>query len=112
MFNDLGLSSTVNPPTYKDGNILDLLLTNEPSIIKNVVIEPDHMMCSSDHYGITFNLNKNVPRKKPRRQNVFKYSDADWEGLSTDLNSHKWKDIYFLIRIFIRHGTYLNINLT
>ena len=93
MFNDLGLNCLINSPTHRNGNVLDLLLTNQPGIIKNIAIEPD-LMCQSDHYGISFKLNKNVPRKKPKKQNVFRYSEADWEGLSTELRSYDWRNIF------------------
>ena len=93
MFNDLGLDCLVNSPTHRDGNILDLLLTNHPGIIKDVNIEPD-IICKSDHYCISFSLNKNVPRKKAKKQNVYRYSEADWDGLSAELNSHNWRAIF------------------
>ena len=93
MFHDLGLSCLVNSPTHRDGNILDLLLTNQPSIIKDVNIDPV-LICKSDHYSISFSLNKNVPRKKAKKQNVFRYFEADWEGLSAELKSHNWRVIF------------------
>ena len=65
---------------HKNGNILDLLLTNKTELIQDLTITPD-TICPSDHYSISFKIRKNVPRKKPKKQKVFRYKDADWEGL-------------------------------
>ena len=93
LFNDLGLRCLINSPTHKDGNILDILLTNQPGLIKDISIEAD-VVCPSDHSSITFTLKKNVSRKKPNKQKAFKYKEADWDGLSHDLRSHNWHQIF------------------
>ena len=36
LFNNLGLSQLISPPTHNKGNILDLILTNSPRIIQNI----------------------------------------------------------------------------
>ena len=53
LFQDLGFTSMVNESTHRDGNILDLVLTNQPGIVKNLNIEPDKI-CNSDHFSVTF----------------------------------------------------------
>ena len=89
LFSDLGLSCLINTPTHKQGNILDLLLTNQTGLIQDLAIAPD-LICPSDHYSITFKIRKNVPRKRPQKQKVFKYKAADWEGLCSELESNNW----------------------
>lgn len=93
LFNDLGLQCMINSPTHRGGNILDLLLTNQPALVKDLSIEPD-LICSSDHYSVTFKLRKFVARRKTRKQKVFKYSEADWNGLSHELASFEWNSIF------------------
>ena len=61
--NDFGLQNMVNDPTrIASGNILDLILTSNPSIIINTHTTPG----MSDHESMTFNVNLNpVRNKKP-----------------------------------------------
>ena len=56
-FSDLGLQQMVNSPTHQQGRILDLVLTNKPSQIVNLVVLDQNSVCHSDHYGITFSFN-------------------------------------------------------
>ena len=93
LFNDLGLKCLINQPTHGSGNILDLLLTNQPARIRDIVIEPD-MVCPSDHMSISFNIQKNVSRNKIRKRKIYKYKDANWNGLSNNLRLHRW-DLLF-----------------
>jgi hypothetical protein len=93
LFNDLGLTCLINSPTHRGGNTLDLLLTNQPGLVKDLSIEPD-LICPSDHFSVTFTLRKNVARKNTNRQTIFKYKDADWEALSLELRSHNWHELF------------------
>ncbi len=93
LFNDLGLQCMINSPTHRDGNILDLLFSNQPGLIRDVSIEPD-LMCPSDHFSISFKVRKNIPRKKPVKKRVFNYKEADWDGLNHDLSSHNWQALF------------------
>ena len=89
LFNDLGLKCLINTPTHNDGNILDLLLTNQPGLIKNLSIDQD-LICPSDHFSITFTIKKNISKKKFTKKKVFKYTDADWDGFSEEIMSYNW----------------------
>jgi hypothetical protein len=93
LFNDLGLTCLINSPTHRGGNTLDLLLTNQPGLVKDLSIEPD-LICPSDHFSVTFTLRKNVARKNTNRQTIFKYKEADWEALSLELGSHNWHELF------------------
>ena len=89
MFYELGFQNLINQSTHQDGNILDLLLTNQPGLISNITVTLD-LVCPSDHYSIKFRIRKNVRRKYVKKCKVFKYSEADWEGMAKELESYEW----------------------
>ena len=65
---DLNLSQLVDSSTHRQGNILDLVLTNiEDSIHSLTVLNRNHQLISSDHYPITFVLSHSVisPHNSP-----------------------------------------------
>ena len=72
--NDNCLVQMVSKPT-RDNNILDLCLTNNPTLVDNVIIEPG----ISDHETVI----AVVKLMKPRT--VYIYSKADWEGMRHDM---------------------------
>ena len=63
VFNNLGFYQSIDRPTHSKGNVLDLLLTNTPSLAQNIVIMPRNEVCSSDHNAICFELGP-AKRKK------------------------------------------------
>ena len=93
LFNDLGLNCLVNEPTHREGNILDVLLCNQPGLVSNLSIDPDKICCS-DHYSFTFKISKNVPRKKPAKKKIFNYRKANWDGLNHELHNTDWYIIF------------------
>ena len=48
LFNDLGLSQMINQPTHEKGKILDLLFSNLPGAVENIVVMTKNEICSSD----------------------------------------------------------------
>ena len=62
--NQLGLIQCIGEPTHRHGNILDVLLTNSPQSLTNVVVNEENSFCSSDHFPISFSLKANVRRKQ------------------------------------------------
>ena len=66
----------IDKPTHKDGNTLDLLLTN-----KNVVIHPRYEVCNSDHYAISFDLGP-AKRKKFSKKKDFKFQKSKLERVN------------------------------
>ena len=92
LFSDLGLESLVNTSTHRAGNILDLLLTNRPSIIKNVSLVHDDL-CPSDHLTIHFEIVKPRYKKKNVKRRVFSYKKANWTHVNRDLNALQWNRI-------------------
>ena len=92
LFQDLGFTSMVNESTHRDGNILDLVLTNQPGIVKNLNIEPDKI-CNSDHFSVTFKIAKRIKNKKPMRNKIFNYKRADWVGMNDEIRNTDWSHI-------------------
>lgn len=89
MFSSLGLTSLVNEPTHRDGNILDLVLTNTPSLFSNISIE-ENAFVKSDHFSIKCNFNLKKQRIKSKTVKKFAYKNANWENLNEDLFSVDW----------------------
>ena len=80
----------VNDPTrIESGNILDLILTSNPSIITNTHTTPG----MSDHEAVTFEENLNPIRNRKPPHKVFKYKSADWCKLKNEIS--KLTDEYF-----------------
>ena len=89
LFNNFGLVQMINQPTHEKGKTLDLLFSNLVGAVDTIVVLEKNEICSSDHYGITFNI-KIKFRKKVEKRKIFNYKKANWEGLNKDLKSVKW----------------------
>ena len=80
----------VNDPTrIESGNILDLILTSNPSIITNTHTTPG----MSDHEAVTFEVNLNPIRNRKPPHKEFKYKSAAWCKLMNEIS--KITDEYF-----------------
>ena len=56
MFENNCLTQMISQPTHYLGNVLDILLTDKPSIISNLNIGGHKEVVSSDHYPISFHV--------------------------------------------------------
>ena len=78
----LNLCKLVHKPTHNQGNILDLIITNEDNVC-NLFVHPQHYQpILSDHFVVSFNINSysdHMPSNTS--QVVFDYSKADYPGL-------------------------------
>ena len=83
----LGLIQCVSTPTHIKNNILDIILTNSDSYVRNIKILRDHESCKSDNFAIMFGIKLRIERKKPLKTRNFNYKCANWEQLNIDLNS-------------------------
>ena len=84
ILSEFGLTNMVNEVTRPESeNILDLVLTSNPSLIINTSVAPG----MSDHDAVTFQLNLKPlrPRKPPHK--VYSYKSANWEELHSELSS-------------------------
>ena len=89
MFNNFGFNQMVNEPTHEKGNLLDLLFTNTSRAVDNVNVLQKNEICSSDHFGITFNIKMKFKNKADKRK-IFNYKKANWQNLNNDLKSVRW----------------------
>ena len=90
IFNDLAFDQLMDQPTHVKGRVLDLLLTNSPSLISDVSILGHNEVCSSDHFCITFNIRARVKRKKVTKRKIYNYKRADTKGLVSELKRVPW----------------------
>ena len=72
----------VGEPTHKQGNILDLVLTNQLSATTNVEVCSDSMPLASDHFPIFVSIsNFNATDHSSNSKEVLNYSKTDICGL-------------------------------
>ena len=65
MFDSLGLSQHVKHATHIKGNVLDLVLSTDPSSIINLTNHDTKFICKSDHNLITFDIKAKTNHKNP-----------------------------------------------
>ena len=94
ILDDFGLTQTVKQPTRK-GNILDLFLTSNPTLVDQVDCKPG----LSDHDMVTATcaLKPSVQKQKPRK--VPLHSKADWPKFKSLMRDYQQK---FLLNHFDR----------
>ena len=76
-----GLTQVHDQPT-RDSNLLDLVFTNNPSLVKTSTSVPgisDHAMIVTD-----IDILPQFIRQKPRK--FFLFSKANWDGITSDMN--------------------------
>ncbi len=78
-----------------DGNLLDLVLTNEIDLIKELKVHSElETPLSTDHLMISFDLQEDCNQSYCLKSTgVFDYSKADWEGLNNYLLDCKLADL-------------------
>ena len=89
-FNNLSLDQMIDHPTHNKGNVLDILATDSPQRISNLIVISDRTICSSDHFPIEFKLSLNALRKKPIKRSVYNFKKANWEAMDTDFSNVNW----------------------
>ena len=79
----------VNPGSLN--NILDLVLTNNDSLVEEMVVRP--YAFDSDHHPLTFKLHAKMRRPDNVRRKVYCYKRADFQGLKNSLQSIPWDSV-------------------
>ena len=80
--NEFGLQNMNNPTRIDSGNILDLILASNSSIIVNT-----HTTAGmSDHAAVIFNVNLNPVRNRKPPYKIFQYQSANRDKLKDDIN--------------------------
>ena len=95
---NLNLSQIVAEPTHKDGNILDLVLTNNLDLIHNHAVLPT-LLSITHHRLILVESTLKVQQirgncGRPKRENFAKlnffHSDIDWQRINDSLSEIDW----------------------
>ena len=93
LINDLSHTQLISTPTHTAGNILDLMFTNIPDSVKSIRVLDHRESCLSDHFGISFDIDFSVRRKKQPKKKVYNYSKANWKELNYDLKRVDWDNL-------------------
>jgi len=89
-----GLEQMINEPTYvtdTSANILDLIFTNTPGTTLAAGTLPP--IGTSKHAVVYCKMTKKHVRQKPYHMNVWKYEEADTEGLNVAISDMPFDDI-------------------
>ncbi|XP_072037401.1 uncharacterized protein [Amphiura filiformis] len=92
--NDHNLSQMVTEPTHRTDdteNILDLILTSNPTVVDNLYHMPGLGVCKHDVIMTHVNISPQRARTPPRRVSMYKHLDS--EAFTND--AEKLKDSYF-----------------
>ena len=89
LFNNFGFIQMINQPTHDKGKTLDLLFSNHSRAIENVTVLGKNIICSSDHFGIKFDIKMKFKMKVEKRK-IYNYKKANWQNLNHDLRSVRW----------------------
>ncbi len=95
MTNTFGLHQLINEATYvtsTSANILDLIFTDNPGyIIESGTLPP---LGTSKHAVVYCKSTKTITQEKPYTKGVWKYEDADVNGLNTAIGDFPFEDIF------------------
>ena len=89
-FYELGLQQLINSPTHCKGKVLDLLLTNDSSLVRNSKVLKNESICKSDHYPITFSVACKVNHLRPPKRKIYNFKRANWDQLNRDIGCIDW----------------------
>ena len=92
LFEENCLTQILSSPTHCRGNLLDLLLTDAPYIVKDIFTADHNEYIKSDHFAIRFNIDVKgvVKRLKPPKRSVRNFKKADWVAINNDLSGINW----------------------
>ena len=93
---DLNLCQLISKPTHIHGNILDLVLTNNPDQLFDLTVHSmQPLSISSDHYVITFKIySKNICSSNHSKTKLKNFSRGDFEGLCSYLSNYDFSCCY------------------
>ena len=88
------------------------MFTNIHDSIKNIRVLDHCESCLSDHFGISFDINFSVRRKKRTIKKVYNYSQANWKELNYDLKRIDWNNVIGSIDTHSAWSVFKNILLS
>ena len=88
LFEENCLTQILRSPTHYRGNVLDLLFTDDLSIIKDICTADHYEYIQSDHFDIQFNIDIKgaVKRLQHPKRSVRNFKKADWLAINNDLS--------------------------
>ena len=97
VFEDHCLFQLLKSPTHYKGNILDLLLTDEPNIIRDIYIAQHNEYIKFDHFVIKFNIDIKgaIKRAKAPKRSIRNYKKANWTTINYEHRNVNWRIILF-----------------
>ena len=84
------LEQLVREPT-RENNILDLVLTSDANLIKELNVENDGL---SDHKTVKFLINYSQPRTRPSVKSYYSFKKANFNSFKDYINNNNW-DLFF-----------------
>ena len=92
---DTALTQVVDQPT-RGNNILDLLLTNRPSLVNRLASLPP-LSAKADHNCVLLSINTKAFIAKKAQRTIHNYNRADWESIKQNfgLFSNEFKSTTF-----------------
>ena len=70
-----------------------MLLTTSSNFVENIVVRKDTLLCKSDHFLLTFDIDLKCKRSKVIKRDCFNYKKANWDSLNAELNEISWPPI-------------------
>ena len=89
-FQELGLDQLITSPTHIKGKTLDLLLTNQSSLVSDVEVHSSPLLCKSDHSVISFKVKATKVIKRCPKRRIYNFKKANWNSLNNDISSVPW----------------------
>ena len=89
-FSDLNMTQLIDKPTHELGKTLDLLLCTSPQIISAINVQGKDEICSSDHFGISFNISFDCKRLRGTKRKMYNFKKANWGALNSDIRRVNW----------------------
>ena len=90
--NSNNLNQMILFSTHKHGNILDLLITSNPTLIFNIEkAEPFSPTCDHNLIIVKLNIQSSIKNKFIKKRNFYR---GDYESINTFLSNTNWNDIF------------------
>ena len=92
-FSNLGFDQLVEAPTHARGNTLDILLTNNASLVGNIKVDSVSNVCKSAHFPILFDIKARCKKVKTPKREIYDFSTANWDSINSEISSVNWDSI-------------------
>ena len=90
-FHELGIKQLINCSTHNEDKVFDLLLTNNSSLVRNIKVLDNEVLCKSDHYTISFSVACKVNHLRSSKRKIYNYKRNNWDQLNSDIGQVDWR---------------------